>query len=159
MLRYSLTKNNINKIALTEELEMVDNYVALSKIQLEERLKFTKEVATKILKIEIPPMLIQILIENAIKHGISNLPNGGKVTLKINKKATDLIIEVRNTGELVYTVENTKTDAEINSALKKSTKLGLENIKKRLALIYGKKAKFTLNEIENEVVARIVLPL
>lgn len=145
MLRYSLTKNNLDKIALSEELEMVENYIELSKIQFENRLIFNQKVDSKILNCEIPPMLIQMLIENAIKHGISNLPNGGKVSLNINKEETNLIIEVKNTGKLI-------TD-------KTSTKVGIENIKKRLHLMYREKSEFSLTEKEENVVARITIPL
>lgn len=145
MLRYSLTKNNIDKIALSEELEMVDNYIALSKIQLENRLTFTKEIDPKISDLEVPPMLIQMLIENAVKHGISNLTNGGEVTLTILKKDNTISIGVLNTGRLVID--------------KNSTKVGLENIKKRLSLLYGEKATFLLTEKNNEVIATIKIPI
>lgn len=145
MLRYSLTKNNLDKIALSEELEMVENYIELSKIQFENRLIFNQKVDSKILNCEIPPMLIQMLIENAIKHGISNLPNGGEVSLSINKEEDNLIIEVKNTGKLI-------TD-------KTSTKVGIENIKKRLHLMYREKSKFSLTEKDENVVARITIPL
>ncbi len=145
ILRYSLTKNNIDKIALAEELEMVENYIALSKIQLEDRLHFTKDIAAKINTLEIPPMLIQMLVENAVKHGISNLPNGGNIKLSVRKEANFVIITVTNTGKLVLH--------------KNSTKLGLENIKKRLSLLYGEKAMFALTEKNNEVFAKIKIPL
>lgn len=145
MLRYSLTKNGLNKIALSEELEMVENYIELSKIQLEDRLNFIKEIEEDVLKTEIPPMLIQMLVENAIKHGISNLPKGGKVNLKIQKEENNLIIEVKNTGKLI--INNT------------STKVGLNNIKKRLSLMYGKKANFSLKEEDNNVISKITIPL
>jgi two-component sensor histidine kinase len=145
MLRYSLTKNSVNKISVAEELEMVDNYIALSKIQLEKRLGFDKHIDAELLSTEIPPMIIQMLIENAVKHGISNLPKGGKVTLDIFKKADFFYIYVRNTGRLV-----TK---------KESTKVGLINIKKRLHLLYGKTSNFSLTEKDNEVIAEIKMPL
>ena len=145
MLRYSLTKNNIHKITITEELEMVENYIELSKIQLENRLEFKKEIDNSILGIEIPPMIIQMLIENAVKHGISNLPQGGLIMLKVLKKEKQLIIQVFNSGKLI-----------INN---NSTKLGLENIKKRLSLIYENNSEFLLSEKEDMVTAMIKIPL
>ena len=145
MLRYSLTKNNIHKITIIEELEMVENYIELSKIQLENRLEFKKEIDNSILGIEIPPMIIQMLIENAVKHGISNLPQGGLIMLKVLKKEKQLIIQVFNSGKLI-----------INN---NSTKLGLENIKKRLSLIYGNDSEFLLSEKEDMITAMIKIPL
>ena len=144
-LRYSLTKSDINSISLEDELEMVENYVEISKIQFENRLQFEKHVDKNSLDKQIPPMIIQMLIENALKHGISNLKQGGKVVLSTTIIDNQLQIEVANSGTL-QTTENT-------------TQLGLRNIKRRLELLYGNKATFTLKEIENQVVATIKMPL
>ncbi|WP_258928730.1 sensor histidine kinase [Flavobacterium davisii] len=100
MLRYSLTKSDTNKIVLEEEIEMVGNYIALSKIQLEDRLEYRTEIDRNTLKLFIPPMIVQMLVENAVKHGVSNIKEGGVVKLisKINKNELYLIVE--NTGFL-----------------------------------------------------------
>lgn len=145
MLRYSLTKNDVDAIALEEELEMVDNYIALSKIQFEDRLVFTKEIEKDTLCIQIPPMIIQLLVENAAKHGISNLKTGGTIKLQTEKNNENLMIRVSNTGKLMI-AEN-------------STQLGLRNIRQRLRLLYGNNASFSLTEKDNEVVATINIPL
>lgn len=144
ILRYSLTKNNINDIAVREELEVVDNYIDLSKIQFEDRLEFIKKVDTDTLDLRIPPMVIQLLVENAAKHGIANLKNGGRIILTIKKQTDQLLIEVRNTGKL-----------EIS---KDSTQLGLNNIKQRLRLLYADRASFKLEEVADEVMAQIIIP-
>ena len=145
MLRYSLTKNSVDGIALEEELEMVDNYIALAKIQFEDRLQFTKKIAPEALSIHIPPMIVQLLVENAVKHGISNLKSGGVIELKAERVEDLLKIEVQNTGKL--------------QIAKNSTQLGLKNIKQRLKLLYGEKAFFQLKEEDNFVFANINIPL
>ncbi|MCY1489487.1 Sensor histidine kinase YpdA [compost metagenome] len=145
MLRYSLTKNDINTIALEEEIEMVENFIEISRIQLEDRLKFTSKVDTGLLKLEIPPMIIQMLVENAVKHGISKLKEGGEIVLDIKHENKTLVIIVANTGTLTIEEE--------------STQLGIKNIEKRLQLIYGENANFKLQEIENQVVAEIKIPI
>ena len=145
MIRYSLTKNDVDKIALEEELEMIDNYISLSRIQLEDRLKFIQDVEEKTLKIPIPPMIIQLLIENAAKHGISTLKTGGVIKLIIRQVNNNLEIFVRNTGKLIIGTD--------------STQLGLKNIKQRLRLLYGDKAMFSLVGEDDEVVATIKIPL
>ncbi len=144
-LRYSLTKSDQNSIALKSELEMVDNYVEISKIQFDKRLRFTSEIDQESLNKQIPPMIIQMLVENAIKHGISNLKDGGEVKLLTNVQDSKLLIEVANTGKL-STSDNT-------------TQLGLKNIKQRLELLYGEAATFKLEEKDNQVVATIKIPL
>ncbi len=144
-LRYSLTKNDVDSIALEDELEMVDNYIEISKIQLEDRLTFEKDIDVETLNQHIPPMVIQMLIENAIKHGIATLKEGGKVLLKTSLKDDKLLIDVTNSGSLKKS--------------KNSTKLGLDNIKRRLQLLYGEQATFDLFENNNQVIASIKLPL
>ena len=145
MLRYSLAKNSIDTIALENEIKMVEHYIALSKIHLEDRLVFKKEVPKQLLDVKVPPMLIQILVENAVKHGISDLEEGGIVTLKVFNANTTLEIRVSNTG----TINNVKN----------TTKIGVRNIEKRLRLLYAEKAKFSLSENNNLVTATIKIPI
>ncbi len=145
MLRYSLNSNKIDTITIEEELDIVENYIELSKIQLEDRLHFIQEITPDTIAYTIPPMLIQMLVENAIKHGISKEINGGEIILKIHKIQEYIQIEVRNTGEL-------RMDTI-------STKIGLSNIKKRLELLYGERGSFLLEEKEKMVVAIIKIPI
>jgi LytS/YehU family sensor histidine kinase len=144
MLQFSMTKNSVDAIPIKEELDMVENYISLSKIQMEDRLRFKYEVDKEVLQLRIPPMIIQLLVENAVKHGIANLKNGGLIKLKINKLEKDLNILVSNTGQL--------------QIAKNSTQLGLKNIKQRLRLLYGENANFSLNEIGDEVIAQVNIP-
>jgi sensor histidine kinase YesM len=145
MLRYSLNMNKVNAIRIEEELEIVENYIALSKIQLEDRLIFEQDIKKELTQIKIPPMVLQMLVENALKHGISNQKQGGKITLIVKDNNEKIILQVNNTGTL-------KTDTD-------STRIGLSNIKKRLELLYGKEASFALKEVENEVHAIIQIPI
>lgn len=144
MLRYSLTKNDFDTIALQDELEMVDNYVAISKIQMEERLQFKKNILVDSKEIHIPPMIIQMLLENAVKHGIATIKNGGVISLNIKKEANILLIEVINPGELTNSLS--------------STQLGIKNIKERLDLLYKENSFFNLEEKNNQVIATIQIP-
>jgi sensor histidine kinase YesM len=145
MLRYSLTKNDVNTISIKEELQTVDNYIEISKIQFEERLRFTMTANPDTLTVSIPPMIIQMLVENAVKHGIGNIKGGGEIYLTIEKADAELHITVKNSGSLQFN--------------QGTTKLGLENIKKRLGLLYADKAHFTLQENGNFVEAKISIPL
>jgi sensor histidine kinase YesM len=145
MLRYSLTKNDVNAISIKEELQTVDNYIEISKIQFEERLRFKSEVNHDVMVTNIPPMVIQMLVENAVKHGIGKIKEGGDINLKIDAIEGKLTILVENSGALTMNED--------------TTRLGLENIKKRLSLIYGNNAGFTLQEKEGWVVAKITIPL
>ncbi len=92
-------------------------------------------------------MLIQMLVENAIKHGISDQVDGGEVVFKVFRKGLMLNIEVNNTGKL--------------KSHTSSTKIGLQNIQERLRLLYGKRSFFSLTEVGrgSKVVALIKIPL
>lgn len=145
ILRYSLTRDSLDDIPVGEELEIVDHYIDLSKIQFEDRLEFVEQVDPAVLELKIPPMIIQLLVENAVKHGIANLKRGGRISLALEIHGTTLHIEVKNTGLLKIAGD--------------STQLGINNIKQRLKLLYGERASFTLEEENGEVVARIKIPL
>jgi len=145
MLRYSLNINKVDSIQIAQEIQTVENYVALSKIQLEDRLQYEQQIDESLLQIKIPPMILQMLVENAIKHGIATQKNGGKITLIVATNNEDILLQVNNTGTL-------KSDSD-------STKIGVDNISKRLELLYGEKATFTLDEVENEVHAIIKIPV
>ncbi|PTX63956.1 histidine kinase [Kordia periserrulae] len=145
MLRYSLNMNKVDAIQIAQELETVENYIALSKIQLEDRLHYEKEVDASLLQIKIPPMILQMLVENAIKHGISDQKKGGKIKLLVATNNEEIILQVNNTGSLKSTTD--------------STQIGVDNISKRLELLYGENATFTLKEVENEVQAVIKIPV
>ena len=69
-------------MSLEQELDVVQNYLNLESIQFEDRLKYSLEIKQETLELPIPPMAIQLLVENAIKHGISHLPEGGQINIK-----------------------------------------------------------------------------
>jgi two-component system LytT family sensor kinase len=92
-------------------------------------------------------MLVQLLIENSIKHGISHEKAGGNVLLNIQKINQNIYIKVSNTGKI-------KEDKSDND----SAKIGIKNIISRLSLQYGKKASFRLFEEDNQVHACVLIP-
>lgn len=147
VLRFSLKSHKHDKINLRQEIEIVENFIALASLQFNERLKFTMHVDPLAYQASIPPMCIQILVENALKHGIDNIKNGGELQLNIHANNTRLHIEVGNTGSLKKT---NNPD---------STGTGLINVMNRLKLIYNESASFSLIEDSDLVIARIELPL
>lgn len=147
MFRYSLLKNDKSMVKVEEEIEMVKNYLELLEIQFEEKLTYELSVAPQTEEQLIPPMMIQILVENAIKHGISQLEEGGKVRINVSDDADHLKITVTNPGNLKSTHN-----------LEGKLGVGLDNIKKRLTLLYNEKANFEIKEIGNQVQATITLP-
>ena len=124
---------------------MIDEYIALERIRFEERLRIERDVEPPALDARIPPMLVQTLVENAVKHGISELPQGGVVRLEARTSGRRLEIRVANTGRL-------KPSAD-------PTGYGLRNAAERLRLLYGDAASLTLRENDGTTVATLTLPL
>lgn len=148
MLRYSLASHTREKVALDEELEFVNNYLAVSSIHLEDKLHYKIRVADTARSLKVPPMILQMLVENAIKHGISQRKKGGDLTIVIDDSAEDLICLVSNDGELLLSGGNTV----------KGMGMGVKNIRQRLALIYGTRARLDLQQEGDKVVAEIHIP-
>jgi sensor histidine kinase YesM len=148
ILRYSLNMERAEGVPLGEEIEAVKDYLDLEKIRFEERLKYNLNIESATAHIEIPPMMIQTLVENGIKHGISKITAGGEITVKSIVENSDLIIEILNDGHLE------------EDALKNSRGFGVANTKHRLNLLFGDKALFSLqNENENKVSAKLKIPI
>jgi two-component system, LytTR family, sensor kinase len=147
ILRYSLKIERSETVPLEEEIQTVKDYLALEEIRFEERLKYQLNIDPKSLKIEIPPMMIQTLVENGIKHGISKRTEGGKIIVETFLNGSKVFISISNTGHLN------------EEALKLSQGFGVSNTKHRLNLIYGEESSFKLfNKNSDLVSAEIVIP-
>lgn len=145
ILRNTLLMNKNKEIFLEEELRIVKDYLALEHIRYEERLTYNFEIEEGALKVNVPPLIVQAQVENAIKHGISKLPKGGKVNISAKISDKDLLIDVNNTGQL--------------SNEKSETGFGLQNSQHRLELLYGSKASIDIaNTNNNEVSVKIKIP-
>ncbi len=146
LLRSSLYEKDKDLITIKEELSLVQDYIELEKMRFEERLQLDVKVDQSLNSFKIPTLSIQLLVENAIKHGIDSKVEGGIVHLRIEKNKYIVQITVLNPGRL-------------NSKLKASG-LGLKNLQERLAIQYKGKATFKLTEIDKTVVAAVItLPI
>ena len=142
LLRQSLVLGKNNLVSISDELLLAKNYLDLEKIRFEERLNVKWEIDAQLENVEIPPFTLQMMIENAIKHGISNLEKGGIVEVRAYEDTDSVNIEVRNSGNLSKVVD---------------LGVGLKNIKQRLSLQYGDKAEFTIAEENEMVIAKMKL--
>lgn len=148
ILRYSLKIERTETVTLEDEIKTIKDYLDLEKIRFEERLKYNLIISPDSFKVEIPPMMIQTLIENGIKHGVSKRTNGGEVSLITKVDAGNLLIEIRNTGHLN------------NDQLRSSDGFGIANTKHRLILLFGEEASFSIkNENQSTVLCEIKIPI
>lgn len=146
LLRNSLYSKEGKLIPVKEEINLVKDYLELEKMRFEERLQMNIIVGEKLSDILIPPLSIQALVENAVKHGIDKIKEGGIIEVKIEKEGNFLKITVLNPGKL--------------PAEKQSPGLGLKNLKERLLLQFNGKAAFNITGIPGEkVLATILIPV
>jgi sensor histidine kinase YesM len=140
LLRKSLLIGKEELVPISVEIELVDNYLQLEKIRFEERLTVLWDIDKSLNEVLIPPFCIQTLVENAIKHGISNLVSGGEIIVRTFIEPNTLCIEVRNTGQF----------SEV-----RGTGIGIVNTQRRLDLQFKGKAQLKLTQTEKDVIARI----
>ena len=147
ILRNSLTTEKRGLTKFEDELKIVKDYLGLESIRFEERLKTEFEIDPASRDFLVPPLMIQTLVENGIKHGISKLTAGGTIQMNTAVHNDRLTIQIRNSGRY------------LNGVRRNSEGLGLENTKQRLKLIYGGKASFRImNENDTFVLTEIEIP-
>jgi len=146
ILRSSMQAEKTETTTLEKELSIVKDYLELEQIRFEDRLRVEYEIDDDTLDQQVPPMMLQTLVENAIKHGVSKQVNGGSI-----KVSSDFI---DNHHELI--VENS---GHLNGA-KNLEGFGIVSTINRLKLLYGSDATFEIKNINgNMVKARVVLPV
>ena len=144
ILRNSLASEKKGLTKFEDELKIVKDYLSLESIRFEERLKTEYNIAPGSSDFWVPPFMIQTLVENGIKHGISQLTEGGTITLKTVILDDELKIQISNSGNYV-------------NGRKKG--LGLTNTVQRLKLLYGDAAYLRIsNEKNNLVLTEVKIP-
>lgn len=146
LLRHTLTMSRARTTTLEEELEATKHYLELESLRFESRLRYEIDVDFEALELALPPMLIQNLVENAIKHGIARLPEGGSVQVAVRRSSHQLHIRVTNTGTLS------------NEPVRRG--IGLTTSMERLRLMFGEGVSFQLRQLNpGEVACEIVVPI
>ncbi len=150
LLRYSLQSGQLETVPFEDELSVVNDYLALEQVRHEERLRLRLDVAPETLRLPIPPMLLQTLVENAVKYGISRRAEGGEIAIIARCEGGALRLQVTNPGEL-------NTSSHVRPA---STGVGLHNAAERLRLLFGEQATLQVRALTpGLVVAEAVVPL
>jgi len=154
LLRYSLQSGQLETVPFEDELRTVNDYLALEQVRHEERLRLRLDVAPDTLHLPVPPMLLQTLVENAVKYGISTQPEGGEIAIIARRAGDRLSLQVTNPGSLA------PADASLSARAGGSTGLGLHNAAERLRLLFGENATLRLSaRAPGLVVAEALIPL
>jgi LytS/YehU family sensor histidine kinase len=145
ILRSSLQVEKLETVPLQKELDIVKDYLALEQMRFEERLKIEMEIDEDTLQQPVPPMMLQTLAENAIKHGISKRINGGTIKIISRFRDDNFELIIQNTGN----INGEKADG-----------FGFKSTRDRLKFLYNGNAYFEVAEIEPaKVQSKIVMPL
>lgn len=149
ILRNSLLADRRKTVDLQEELRTVEDYLELEKVRYEDRLQYKILADPHTVYWQVPPMMLQTLVENGIKHGVAKEMGGGFVELSSEIVDDVLLIIIRNSGRLTST-ESTSSE---------SGGVGLKNTAERLSVLYGKGASFRIfQEDEKTVRSEVRVP-
>jgi sensor histidine kinase YesM len=145
-LRAALPAMRSQGSTLGRELELARSFLTILQMRIGDRLQFSIAVDDDLLDTQVPPLVLATLVENAIKHGLAPLPEGGRVDIQARRRGNDLEIEVRDTGA-GFTASG-------------GSGVGLANTRSRLAGLYGPRASLSLAAgAPRGVVATVLLPL
>jgi len=121
---------------LGEEIALIESYLEIERARFEERLTVEIEIAPELLCLRVPSLILQPLVENAIKHGITPKKEGGCVRIKAAKRNGHLVLEVSDTGAGVE---------ELELRQRRGQRIGLNNVEERLRLYFNDAATLTID--------------
>lgn len=147
LMRYSMQAGRVATVPLETEMDMVRTYLSLEEVRLDERLTSHIDIAPDTCSVPVPTMLVQLLVENGVKHGIERLPDGGSIRVASRIEDGALRVSVVNSGRIAARNGNG------------STRVGLANAHERLRLLYGPRASLALREDRDSVVAELSVPI
>lgn len=147
ILRSSMQAEKLETVPFERELNIVKDYLALEHIRFEDRLQIEYDIDEDTLDQPVPPMMLQTLVENAIKHGIGKQKSGGLVRVISDYRDNHHELIVQNTGQL-------------NGNITNSDGFGINSTRNRLKLLFGGKATFEIRNTENDMVeAKVKMPV
>jgi LytS/YehU family sensor histidine kinase len=144
--RDSLDLGTKYRISLTEELSLIDKFLTIEQVRFGSRLQVKKDIEKKTLQCRIPPLLLQPLIENAVRHGISQLIEGGTITLRTQLDKDRLNITIENPFDPDY-------------ISKKGTGLGVKNVRSRIQTLYGNEGRIDIEKKDNIFTVEFSFPV
>ena len=139
IFRYALESTRAEWVNLDDEMRFIDSYLAIEKARFQERLIYSLDIAPEVRSLKIPPMIVQPLVENAIKHGVGPKIEGGEIRLQARLAGTDSVVIV---------VEDTGVGHQSTSR-NRGTGIGLANVRQRLHHVYGDAGVLELETISS----------
>jgi len=150
VFRYAIDSNDILEVPLSEELTFIRNYIHIQQVRFGKRLKYEEDIERQCLALTIPPMVLQPLVENSVKHGITPKEEGGTITLTIKQQNDYAIFRVADDG--IGLANKTKYESS-NSGV------GLVNSDRRLQNMYGIQSKLRIATDDEGFVVIFKIPV
>lgn len=148
LLRLSLDKIETQVVSLEDEIEFTRRYLEIERIRFQDRLTVEMDIDAQALTAEVPTLILQPLVENAMRHGVDSNSGASQIQIAARLENGQLLMEVRDDGK------NPEKISEQNGG-----GLGLKNTRARLSQLYGEDYSFSLSKGENGwTTARIVIP-
>jgi LytS/YehU family sensor histidine kinase len=148
LLRISLETAGTQITTLNRELEFVNCYLDIEKVRFEERMNVILDIAPETLDAHVPHLLLQPLVDNAVKHGISKLRSGGEIRVSAHVEDSELLLEIRDNGPGVKNLASHRSDG-----------LGLRITRERLESLYGQNQSLELvSPPDGGVIVRVCIP-
>jgi sensor histidine kinase YesM len=144
--RKSLNLSAQKNILLDDELDLITEFLTIEQVRFGSRLKIEQNIKEECRKISIPPLLLQPLVENAVRHGIAHLIDGGTVRITCEGRGHDLFIEIEN-------------PIDPDRPRHKGTGLGLKNVRLRLDTLYGNKSQVDVEETNEYYRVKLTFPI
>ncbi len=165
VLDYRMNRAQVKEIHLTEELRCVNAYFYIMSMRFGQRLRIEQEIDEELRYLMVPPLILQPLVENAVVHGVEVMANG-LIRLNVYHDREHVYLEVRNTGKEMTEEAKKKieailegTEAQIPKEPGRHTSIGIQNVNRRIRLMYGEEYGLTIGqEADFETVSRITIP-
>ncbi len=142
IIRYTLETGEENLVPLTQELKFIDDYLNIQLVRFEGHFEVIKEIDETCLGMDIPPMILQPMIENSIKYGVGQLEGNGKIWIRIQSERKRIRFEVSDNGLGINAKQKVMSGQN-------STGIGMKNTNARLQNIYGESSKLEVDANEN----------
>jgi sensor histidine kinase YesM len=156
-LRASLSSSRADKTKLKHEFALMQAYLELMSVRMGPRLSYTLGLPEELNNAAVPPMLLQPLLENAIKHGLESKIEGGHIDVRALRQGNTLLLSVTDTGLGLGLGFEVSADAQYP---KHGAQVGLANVRERLQALFGEQATFTLYpNTPAGAVAQLTMPL
>jgi hypothetical protein len=146
LMRYALQSNHAGVVRVDDELRIVRGYLDIEQVRLGDRLRYEIDVDPRLRSAELPVLLLQPLVENAIKHGIAPKVAGGRVTVR----------GWRHGDSAIFAIEDDGDGREPETA---GMGVGLANVRQRLEALYGDRASLSLTRQNGQTETRVTLPI